>query len=98
MKSWECVCDETFLIFRLQCSALLSEVTMSDRWIVCIQSQRPFLFSLKEQERYVSQGFDFPKRRPECRENKHKSFAQGSKWRDGGGHRREQRKVRRDKC
>lgn len=46
---------------------------MQDQTIYCIQCDNPFTFTVAEQKRVNSQGFDAPKRCPECRRKKQKS-------------------------
>ena len=46
---------------------------MRDQTIYCIQCDSAFTFSVAEQKRSNSQGFDAPKRCPECRKRKQKS-------------------------
>ena len=46
---------------------------MRDQTLYCIQCDNPFTFTVAEQKRVNSQGFDAPKRCPECRKNKQKS-------------------------
>ncbi len=46
---------------------------MRDQIIHCIQCDNPFTFTVSEQKRVNSQGFDAPKRCPECRKHKQKS-------------------------
>jgi DNA-directed RNA polymerase subunit RPC12/RpoP len=52
---------------------------MHDQFRVCVQCNRTFKFTLREQERYESQGFDPPLRCPECRKNKQKNKSD-NKW------------------
>ncbi len=46
---------------------------MRDQTIYCIQCDSPFMYTVSEQKRVISQGFDAPKRCPECRKRKQKS-------------------------
>ncbi len=46
---------------------------MRDQIIYCIQCDNPFTFTVAEQNRLNAQGFDAPKRCPECRKRKQKS-------------------------
>jgi len=43
---------------------------MKDQMLFCIQCDEPFMFTVKEQVRYSRQGFDPPRRCPECRQHK----------------------------
>ena len=43
---------------------------MKDKRITCIQCEKPFVFSVAEQERFLASGFANPKRCPECRKKK----------------------------
>lgn len=46
---------------------------MRDQTIFCIQCDNPFTFTVAEQKRVNSLGFDAPKRCSECRKHKQKS-------------------------
>ena len=46
---------------------------MRDQTIFCIQCDNSFTFTVAEQKRVNSLGFDAPKRCPECRKHKQKS-------------------------
>ncbi len=46
---------------------------MRDQTLYCIQCDSPFTFTVAQQKRVNSQGFDAPKRCPECRKHKQKS-------------------------
>jgi hypothetical protein len=46
---------------------------MKDRVLICIQCEKKFVFSVVEQEYFISMGFDEPKRCPLCRKNKSKA-------------------------
>ena len=41
-----------------------------DRMIQCIQCGKPFVFTVAEQERFLSRGFDAPRRCHDCRKKK----------------------------
>jgi hypothetical protein len=43
---------------------------MKDQMLFCVQCDEPFLFTVKEQLRHSRQGFDPPRRCPECRQHK----------------------------
>ena len=43
---------------------------MKDQMLFCVQCDEPFMFIVKEQNRYSRQGFDPPRRCPECRQHK----------------------------
>lgn len=43
---------------------------MKDQMLFCVQCDGPFMFSVKNQVRYSRQGFDPPRRCPECRQHK----------------------------
>jgi uncharacterized protein with PIN domain len=47
-------------------------LNMKEKVITCIQCERPFVFTVSEQEYFMSRGFDKPKRCPECRKKKWK--------------------------
>ncbi|MCF8126879.1 MAG: zinc-ribbon domain-containing protein [Deltaproteobacteria bacterium] len=46
---------------------------MRDQTLYCVQCDNPFTFTSSEQKRANAQGFDAPKRCPECRKHKQKS-------------------------
>jgi len=46
---------------------------MGDLTIYCVQCDNPFTFTVDDQKRLNSLGFDEPKRCPECRRHKQKS-------------------------
>jgi hypothetical protein len=43
---------------------------MQDKRIICAQCGNPFVFSVSQQQRFNSLGFDDPKRCEECRKKK----------------------------
>lgn len=43
---------------------------MKDQMLFCVQCDEAFLYSVKEQIRHERQGFDPPRRCPECRQHK----------------------------
>ena len=43
---------------------------MSDRIILCMQCEKPFVITAQEHARLRGRGFDIPKRCPECRRHK----------------------------
>lgn len=45
---------------------------VKDRMIQCIQCGKPFVFTAAEQERFLSRGFDAPRRCCDCRKKKAK--------------------------
>ena len=45
---------------------------MTDKILICVQCESPFLFSTEEQDRFIDSGFDPPKRCPGCRRKKFK--------------------------
>jgi|APSaa5957512622_1039677.scaffolds.fasta_scaffold151078_1 hypothetical protein len=51
---------------------------MGDLTIYCIQCDNPFTFTVADQKRLNLQGFNAPKRCPECRRNKQKSANSGN--------------------
>jgi hypothetical protein len=53
---------------------------MKDKNIICIQCEKPFVFSVTEQERFLISGFAAPKRCPECRKKKLKALEINEKW------------------
>ncbi len=53
---------------------------MKDKSIICIQCANPFVFSVAEQERFITSGFAIPKRCPECRKKKLKEVELNEKW------------------
>ena len=53
---------------------------MKDKRITCIQCEKPFVFSVAEQERFLASGFATPKRCPECRKKKLKRVEVNEKW------------------
>jgi hypothetical protein len=53
---------------RLQSSP--KEFTMEEKRIICNQCGNPFTFTVPEQRRFNSLGFDAPKRCAECRKKK----------------------------
>lgn len=61
---------------------------MKDKIIMCVQCQSPFVFSGAEQERFLARGFDVPKRCPDCRERKSRTFDTDGRWKEKGRHRR----------
>lgn len=56
---------------------------MKDKTIICIQCDRPFVFSVLEQEHFKEQGFDDPRRCPACRKNKSKGDDPRARRRNG---------------
>ncbi|MEW6672192.1 MAG: zinc-ribbon domain containing protein [Thermodesulfobacteriota bacterium] len=55
---------------------------MKDLIISCIQCNRSFIFTVREQERALSRGFSNPKRCPECRNRKERTPDLQIGWRD----------------
>lgn len=55
---------------------------MKDLIISCVQCNRSFVFTVKEQERVRARGFSNPKRCPECRNKKERSLESQTDWRD----------------
>lgn len=52
---------------------------MKDQLLFCVQCDEAFMYTVKEQMRHERQGFDPPRRCPECRQHKVKlSAAEGS--------------------
>lgn len=45
---------------------------MRDKVLICIQCNNAFVFTVTEQEHFLSMGFDPPRRCPSCRKNKFK--------------------------
>lgn len=43
---------------------------MEDQRIICTQCGNPFIFTVPQQQRFTSLGFDAPKRCEECRKKK----------------------------
>jgi len=43
---------------------------VKDKEISCVQCEKPFVFTVGEQRRFVRLGFDTPKRCPDCRKRK----------------------------
>jgi hypothetical protein len=43
---------------------------VKDKEISCVQCEKPFVFTVGEQCRFVRLGFDTPKRCPDCRKRK----------------------------
>jgi len=43
---------------------------MKDQLLFCVQCDEAFMYSVKEQMRHERQGFDPPRRCPECRQHK----------------------------
>jgi hypothetical protein len=43
---------------------------MKDQMLFCVQCDEAFLYTVKEQIRHERQGFDPPRRCPECRQHK----------------------------
>ena len=66
---------------------------MKDQLLFCVQCDEPFMYSVKEQERHLRQGFDPPRRCPECRQHKVKLVNDGGS--SSKGDRRAQRRSRR---
>ena len=65
---------------------------MKDQMLFCVQCDEAFLYSVKEQMRHERQGFDPPRRCPECRQHKVKlGEADGSPRNE----RRSQKRARR---
>lgn len=64
---------------------------MKDQMLFCMQCEEPFLFTVKEQMRHSRQGFDPPRRCPECRQHKVR-LNDGAK--EGRGERRAPRRTR----
>jgi hypothetical protein len=56
------------------------KATMKDKTIKCIQFEKPFVFSVAEQERFLISGFATPKCCPECRKKKLKGVEVNEKW------------------
>lgn len=52
---------------------------MQDQILYCVQCESPFSFTVSEQKRLNSQGFDAPKRCPECRKKKQKNASSDNK-------------------
>jgi hypothetical protein len=67
---------------------------MKDKRITCIQCEKPFVFSVAEQGRFLASGFATPKRCPECRKKKLKGVEVNEKWENKV---RQKRIVRRNK-
>ena len=65
---------------------------MKDKTIVCIQCGDTFVFTVGEQERFLSHGFNMPKRCPECRKKKAKGIGTGNGWKDIAKRKRSRRK------
>jgi hypothetical protein len=63
---------------------------MKDQMLFCVQCDEPFMYSVKEQMRHQRQGFDPPRRCPECRQHKVKLGEEG-----GGSPKNERRGQRR---
>ena len=53
---------------------------MKDKTIICIQCEKPFVFTGAEQERFLISGFAAPKRCSECRRKKTKGVEVNEKW------------------
>lgn len=51
---------------------LLGGLEMESEWIVCVQCDDEFEFSIADQIRYERKGFEPPKRCPSCRRHKSK--------------------------
>jgi len=47
---------------------------MQSKWIVCVQCDDEFEFTIADQVRYVKKGFEAPKRCPTCRKHKSKEI------------------------
>jgi hypothetical protein len=62
---------------------------VKDKTIICIQCEKPFVFTEAEQERFLISGFAPPKRCPECRKNKTKRGEVNEKWENKVRHKRE---------
>lgn len=67
---------------------------MKDKSIICIQCENPFVFSVAEQEHFITSGFAIPKRCPECRKKKLKGVEMNERWEDKV---RQKRVLRRNK-
>lgn len=52
---------------------------MEEKVIRCIQCGQPFSITVAEQKRFISKGFDLPKRCQVCRKNKIKINNQGDR-------------------
>ncbi len=48
---------------------------MKDQMLFCVQCDEAFLYTVKEQMRHERQGFDPPRRCPQCRQHKVKLAA-----------------------
>jgi len=55
---------------------------MKDLIISCIQCNRSFVFTVKDQERTSARGFSNPKRCPECRNKKERTIEPQTGGRD----------------
>ena len=67
---------------------------MKDKSIICIQCETPFVFSVAEQEHFITSGFAIPKRCSECRKKKLKGVEMNERWADKA---RQKRVLRRNK-
>jgi hypothetical protein len=65
---------------------------MKDKTIECIQCGDAFVFTVSEQKRFLSHGFNIPKRCTECRKKKTKDMETGNGWRSPDKKRRRHRK------
>jgi hypothetical protein len=65
---------------------------MKDQMLFCVQCDEAFMYSVKEQMRHLRQGFDPPRRCPECRQHKVKLTGDEDAPR---GERRGQKRARR---
>jgi hypothetical protein len=62
---------------------------VKDKTIICIQCEKPFVFTGADQERFLNSGFADPKRCPECRKKKIKGVEVNEKWENKVRHKRE---------
>jgi hypothetical protein len=55
---------------------------VKEKEISCIQCEKPFVFTVAEQQRFLRLGFDTPKRCPDCRKGKSRMIGVNERWKD----------------
>jgi hypothetical protein len=57
---------------------------MKDKLLECVQCDNSFIFTVAEQQRFADQGFDEPRRCPDCRRKKAKASENNEVRKDRG--------------
>jgi len=80
----------------------ISDNTMQNEWIVCIQCDTEFEYDVEEQARHAQMGYDMPRRCPTCRKHKTKIMSgwerKMNKTRQKNNQRQDEDDSRRRRC